>query len=296
MTEKQTTKAGEIEQLGAGTVAFAFGAGRAQQVALTPGTPALAVATAPDHSFALVHSDYKIVDISAYLPALPAPLRKEAEVSLHRPDSFVDYVKAHKDEDTLITADLQAKSLTAIIDYHGKGDRGPRFWEHRAEYAFRHTVEWNRWKDIDGKGMSQVAFARFIEDNIPDIAEPDGARLLEMTQHLNVKKNVNFTSGTRLSNGETQLVYEEAIQESTAKGAFSFPERLVLALEPFEGTRQFAVEARVRYRVSDDKKLVLWVDLLRTHKVIEVAFTEIVEQVQQGLPDVQLVHGCVLED
>ena len=57
--------------------------------------------------------------------------------------------------------------------------------------------------------MTQVDFARFLEENMPDVVEPDSAELLEVALTFEAKKSVEFSSGVRLANGQIQFQYDE---------------------------------------------------------------------------------------
>jgi uncharacterized protein YfdQ (DUF2303 family) len=236
-----------------------------------------------------VRAGYNLVPIAEYLDR---PARVQQTVTLHQPASFSAYVNAFKDADTLITADLQAKSLTAILDYHKAGADEPRWGSHKAVYECRHTVEWNTWMAINKKPFDQADLAQFIEDNLPDIATPAGAVILEMTKTLEVKKNVEFSSAVRLDNGQVQAIYVEDVKGTSEKGSLQLVDRFTLALAPFEGSPKYALEARLRYRLADGQ-LMLWLDLVRPHKVIEDAFTQIVKGIETDVPGVRLVHGKV---
>ena len=98
--------------------------------------------------------------------------------------------------------------MTAVIDYHFEE---PAWCRHRATLAFRPTPEWTTWTGLSGRHLSQVDFAAFIEDNLPDIADPAGADILDVTRSLEAKKSVEFRSSIRLQDGSSQLTYDETV-------------------------------------------------------------------------------------
>jgi len=237
-----------------------------------------------------LRAGYSLQDVEKHLPA---PVRKRGLVTLYQPDSFVAYVNAYADVDSAIFADVQESKLTAVIDYHRAGDGSARWGEFRAIYGPRITSEWKTWTDQNKKELTQVTFAEFLENNLPDIASPDGATLLEIAQNLQIKKDVAFKSSIRLANGETQFTYEERHDDDAAKGEMKLPELVILGLAPYEGLAKREVQARLRYRIRDGGKLVIWFDIVRAHKILEDAFAAIVDRVHKGVGSVRVVHGKV---
>jgi uncharacterized protein YfdQ (DUF2303 family) len=178
--------------------------------------------------------------------------------------------------------------FTAILDYH---DDQPGWCQHRAVYQLPRTPEWNTWTAHNRKSMSQADFAEFIENNTPDIREPDGATLLDMVKTLQAKKAVQFESSVRLDNGQVEFVYVEDIKGTVTKGKVDVPSEFKIGIPPFRGEAPFAITARLRYRIGDDKRLVLWYDLLRPHKVAETVGEEIAERIREAT-GVQMFYGA----
>ena len=135
----------------------------------------------------------------------------------------------------------------------------------------------------DGKTMKQADFAKFIEDNLPDIAEPNGSDLLIISRSLEAKKKVDFESAVRLDNGETQFTYNEEIKGTAGKGTLEIPEIFVLGIPVFHGGDAYKLEARLRYRINDGQ-LLMWFDLLRPERLLEDAFNQVIARVKEQLP------------
>jgi uncharacterized protein YfdQ (DUF2303 family) len=240
-----------------------------------------------------LQAGYQLHDITKFLPTLPAPVDKRGVVTLHTPQAFVTYVDAYRDRDTLVLTDVTAATVKAVIDYHKAGEDGaPRHGKHIASFACRHTKEWATWSAAHKKAMSQVDFAQFLEDNLPDIAAPAGGLLLEMARTIEVKKDVAFASSVRLQDGQQQLTYNENIEGSTSRGSLRLFETITLGIAPFEGSSKYELQARLRFRMNDGK-LSLWFDLVRAHKVLEDAFAEVLAVITAGLPDARIVAGAV---
>lgn len=203
---------------------------------------------------------------------LPAPSRKKGTTVLNDENSFVHVVNDQKNASTRLFSALNPPSFTAVFNADADG---PGWGDHRAAYALPLSPEWKTWAGRDSRQSKQAEFAQFIEGNLPDIIEPVGATVLEVVRTLEAKKKVSFASGIRLSNGEQQLIYEEEIQGSAQKGTLTVPEIFVLAIPVFENGEPWRVEARLRYRIGDDKSLTLWYELVRPHKIIEAAVNEV---------------------
>jgi uncharacterized protein YfdQ (DUF2303 family) len=226
------------------------------------------------------------------------PTHVRGNVHLYHPDSFVEYWKRFAGPASLIFADVQTPALVGILDYHEptdthEGQLGPeaRWGYHRLTFNFRKTKEWKTWEGSNGKQMKQVEFAQFIEDNLPDIFEPAAADMLEMVQHFEAKKSVNFSSGVRLNNGQVQFKYEETIATGAAQqGVFSVPDTFKLAIAPFEGSANYKIDVRFRYRIEREG-LQLRYELVRPHKIIEDAVNTIVTAVQDQLGDKVILSG-----
>ena len=152
----------------------------------------------------------------------------------------------------------------------------------RQIYACPLSPEWQTWRAESGQQMNQEAFAQFIEDNLPDIAIPTAAEMLEISRSLEAKKKVNFASGIRLSNGQNELTYEEEITGTAQKGKLKVPEEFQIGIPVLEGGQRYAVNARLRYRIGDGGKLTMWYELIRPHKILDDAVHAVRLEIEQG--------------
>jgi uncharacterized protein YfdQ (DUF2303 family) len=216
---------------------------------------------------------------------LDTPTRAKGTTKLFDADSFIRFVEPYVsvgDVVKLFYVIDPKPEFVAVLNAALPGR--PDWGDLRAEYAAPLSKEWQAWAAMDGKAMNQQQFALFIERNLLDIAEPSGAEMLELSLNFQAKKNVNFASGTRLSNGQTQLVYEETIQSKAGeKGQLSIPDEIVLLLPVFEGSKMGdRLTAKFRYRI-DGGKLDMWYELVRPHKVLEVATHDLLEQIELGI-------------
>lgn len=208
---------------------------------------------------------------------LQQPVRKRGTITMRDTDSFSRFVKDESVGATRIYGNLINPEFVAVLNDNVDGT-GWR--DYRVVYECPHSVEWKVWKGSSGNKMMQEQFAQFIEDNLPDIANPPAADMLEISRTLEAKKKVNFASGIRLSNGQNELTYEETIQGSAGKGKLVVPEEFTIGIPVLEGGDRYAVEARLRYRIADGGKLSIWYELVRPHKIVEDAVKDVKTKIE----------------
>jgi len=235
----------------------------------------------------LVPNGYRV---EVYPNLREAPVRIEQDISAATAGAFVAYINRFARRSTLVFADPADASFLAILDYHDP-DVLPDWCRHRVTYTCPHSKEWELWSKNSGVIWNQAKFAEFIEDNLPDIVEPAGAEMLEIARTLEARSNVRFKSGIRLDNGETQLVYEEVINDAAgAKGQLKIPQTIKLALRVFQGEDPYAVEARFKYRIKDGV-LLMWYELVRPHRIIEDSFNGILARIREQLGETPVLEA-----
>jgi uncharacterized protein YfdQ (DUF2303 family) len=258
------------------------------QAALEAGMLAGVVRLAGDTPFVLLPGNASVHSLEKLLPH---PTRTAGTVELRDQKSFVAYVADRKTEGTRLYGTHAPKpGFVAVLNDHQAVDAGWR--DDRATFDCPLSREWQTWTAASGKQMTQEDFARFIEDNLPDVAEPPAADMLEISRSLEAKKKVNFASGLRLSNGQHQITYEETIEGTAAKGRLMVPETFALGIAVFEGGDRYRVEARLRYRIADGGKMTMWFDLLRPHKVLEDALSFVWKAIEAEL-GMQVLNGGI---
>lgn len=221
-------------------------------------------------------ADHEVIDLEHFLPS---PRRKNGSITLNDSESFARYVNKHLDDAaTELYADVTKQTIVALLNDHSQDDAG---WaDHRATLYLRRTPQWEIWTRNDGTLLEQVAFAELVEDNLPDIVEPDGATLLEMAQSFQAHTKVQFESARHLQGGERQLIYtEETTASAGTKGDITIPPTFVLGIAPFEVGELYKVTARLRYRITDGR-LRLGFRLDRPEDILRSAFSDVVKDVQ----------------
>jgi uncharacterized protein YfdQ (DUF2303 family) len=224
---------------------------------------------------------------------LPSPARKVGFTSVFDAESFIAVVKSDFDKvHTRLYCSTTNPAFKALFNDHG-ADVAPAGWkDHGVSYACPTSTEWKTWTVHSGKQMNQESFAQFIENNLPDIANPPAAEMLEISRTLEAKKKVNFASGVRLSNGQNELTYEEEISGTAAKGKFKVPEEFTIGIPVLEGGNRYAVTARLRYRIADGGKMTMWFELVRPHKILEDAFNAVRVHIEQAV-GMRAINGAL---
>ncbi|WP_311208777.1 MULTISPECIES: DUF2303 family protein [unclassified Aeromicrobium] len=224
------------------------------------------------------------------------PRRKKGTVHVHDIDGFADYFARHYEPaDAEVWADILQRRITGVLNGHANGAAGAAGWrDHRVVFEAKPTDPWKAWLAVDGKLIPQKEFADFLEDNAQDIRVPDAAVMLEVAQTLEGYTGVEWQSSQRTSNGERKFAYSEtATARAGQTGDLVVPEKLELALRPFEGAGLYKVEARFRYRISNGQ-LTLGVRLDRPDEVLVHAFEDVIVALGTALPDdAQITRGSI---
>lgn len=236
---------------------------------------ALPETAGPTGLYTVLPADYKLESLEDFMPR---PLRVKQEVELHDADSFIAYVQEFGDaEVSRIFFDQEHERFQVIIDYHAANGQ-PAWCDHVAGFNMRRSEEFKAWVAQNKKQMGQLEFARFLEDNLTDIVEPEGATLLEIALTFWAKKDIEFSSGVRLQNGQIQFQYNEVVRGAAQKGTLEMPEQFVLGIPIHVGGPAYRIPVRFRWRLHEGKA-IFWYEIVRPHRYIEDALKEIRERI-----------------
>lgn len=225
--------------------------------------------------FVVIPKDFTTQDIEEYLPK---PTATRATVAAKTVASFIAYVQRFKKPASTIYADLDCTTLKAVIDHY---DEESTSWNnHSVKYACPISKEWKRWCQRSEHRFNQTELAEFLEDNVEFIIDPNGSDLLSMVNNFKVIRQATFGSKVNVSSGEIKFEF----QDETQKGSVKVPEVITLALAPFHNGTPYKVKARFFYRVKEGA-LTLWYKLIDPEKIIEDAFKDVCDQVQEALPE-----------
>jgi uncharacterized protein YfdQ (DUF2303 family) len=219
----------------------------------------------------------------------PTPTRPAGTVKLRDADSFVRYYERMAAfaratmHVPLIYATIDPPVFVAVFNEHTELNAGtqPGYRDWRAVFEVPKSREWLIWTAHSGRAMSQLAFAEFLENNLPDIVSPPGADLLEMTLKFEATRSMKFRSERRLQDGSVNFVFVDEDNGRDA-GQVAVPREIQLYIPVFENeANRHMISARLKYRI-DDGKLALWYELVRPHEFIEHAFRRVWETIEHA--------------
>ncbi|WP_244807953.1 YfdQ family protein [Caballeronia zhejiangensis] len=213
-----------------------------------------------------------------------SPARAAGTVKLRDAASFIEYFNRQKRPESLIYASLDPARILGVIDDHRAYGSlqdehdGANWRAYRVEFPVPASREWKTWTGKDRQAMSQLELAELIEDNLPDIVSPDGSTMLSVALNFEASKEGNFVSAARLQDGSTNFVWKEDVNATGNK--IAMPSQITLSIPVFENGAPYSIDARIKYRIKDGM-LKIWYELIRPHKVLEVAFRAIWTQIEE---------------
>jgi uncharacterized protein YfdQ (DUF2303 family) len=225
------------------------------------------------------------LDTDEYAARRPRPRRKKGTIVVRDVASFAQYHAKHADGDTEIWADLDHGTITAVLNAHQTSGDAPRWEDHRLVLKLTPTEPWKRWTANDRRMLPQLAFAEFLEDNLPDIASDPvpAAQMLEIATTFQAKTRVSYSSGTVLASGAISLKYEETTDASGgAKGDMVVPKVFAVGLAPFDDVEPYRIEARLRHRIESSSLKLCYI-LDRPEDVVRDAVKTVVAKVEEQI-------------
>lgn len=200
------------------------------------------------------------------------PKTIEQSVTLQNADALKQYLNRFKGENSVMFADIASSRIVGALDYHGPAQGA--LVKHKATLDLPYSEEWKIWSAIDNKLMPQLEFARFIEENAPDVKSPDAATLLEAARDLQARRNVNFIQAVRTDSDNENFEFTDNTEARTKDG-LELPTKFVLSIPVYFGDPDVEVHAFLRWKL-DDAKLMLGIKLHRAEHVRQAAFKLIV--------------------
>lgn len=205
-------------------------------------------------------------------------------------ESFIDYVNRFADEHSTVFVNTETGHFVAVLDFHETASI-PAHKHHLVTYTCPETKEWSSWLRNNNTKMEQEEFALFIEDNLNEILEPNGAQMLEIAASLKASNNVEFQSNVSLDNGQVQFQYKENINgQAGLTGQLEIPQKIKLAIRPFLNGAPYELEARFRYRVRQGG-LMMWYTLIRPHLVKDDAVSGLLKTVREKLKAAKVIEA-----
>lgn len=132
--------------------------------------------------------------------------------------------------------------------------------------------------------------AEHIETSLLEIISPTAADMLELAQSFHATKSAIFKSDQRLATGQVQVRYEETIAAQAGRNQdMEIPAIFILSLAPFEGSPEYELTARLRFRLADGS-LRIGYQLDRPDELIRVAFGDILASIEAET-SITAMHG-----
>jgi len=193
-------------------------------------------------------------------------------VTLQNAVALIEYLNRFKSDESVLFADVAESRIVAAIDYHAKDKAA--LVDHKATLALPFSEEWKIWGGINGQLKPQLEFARFVEENAPDIKSPDAGSLLEAVRDLQARRSVNFIQAVRTASDNESFEFNDNTEART-KGDLELPTKFVLSIPVYFGDPDVEMHAFLRWKLEDGK-LLLGVKLHRAEHVRQAAFNMIV--------------------
>lgn len=193
-------------------------------------------------------------------------------VTLQNADALKGYLNRFKTDTSMMFADVSASRIVGAIDYHGPAKAA--LVSHKAMLDLPHSEEWKTWTGINGQLKPQLEFARFVEENAPDIKAPDAASLLEAVRDLQARRNVNFIQAVRTDSDNESFEFTDNTEART-KADLELPTKFLLSIPVYFGDADVEVPAFLRWKL-DEGKLMLGIKLHRSEHIRQAAFNLIV--------------------
>jgi uncharacterized protein YfdQ (DUF2303 family) len=238
------------------------------------------VTSADGRQFLIVPKDYEAKDVSdahGLKPGLPKYISQRIE--MHALDALIEYVNDYKTPNTLLLADMHANVIMALIDYHGTDGKAANV-AHVATMKLPFSEEWTLWTKVDGNLVDQLSFARFIEENHPDVVAPNAGELIDAARDLHAARNIKFTKVVRTDSDNENFTAEDTtslVSRRTGKPSegLELPREFTLSIPIYFGESPIELKAYLRWKVADDG-MKLGTKLWRPEHVRQAEFKRIV--------------------
>jgi uncharacterized protein YfdQ (DUF2303 family) len=246
-------------------------------------------------------------------PKPQAPERRKGKITVHDLASFITATNRDKRTDSVIFADVPAKRLVAVLDFHGPADSAPRFGEDRIEYGFKLSQQLSAWLQAANGLMDQRTFSRLIDDRLGDIGDPDAvvpgsladdfakrrgimfpriSDLIVFTRTISTKSVTDSEERLDENTGDVSIQFKKKNDVKTADGQpVPVPAAFLLSIPVLNGigATVFTFAVRLRFDIQEKTGIQWRIEINALDKYIEAAVKEALETVRKPAPD-----GCGL--
>ena len=226
---------------------------------------------------------------------LPHPRRTVATATLSEAESFIEYVKRHSTNATVVWAEFNPQTFhlkfSAVLDEHAPGTPGWR--KHCAIYQPAMSAEWATWIGNNQKPKSQIEFAEFLERHELDIATQEGyptsLQMLQMATDFEANSEKRMKSLVRLQGGGVRMDYVDDDNPETLAQMKVF-EKFQIGIPIFWAGSGYRIDARLKYR-HNAGKVSFWYELIRPDVRHEAAAKELIGRVREGIAPAPMLMG-----
>lgn len=209
------------------------------------------------------------------------PIRVEYNLNLYTVADFLAYVEKHRiGSETVnpwnphIFLCRDSLMATCVFDHH-EADLAAR-----RKATCNHQLVWSKeiepWRAIEGKGLSQIAFAEFIQDHELEFLKPLSSEMLTMASQFEATSSARFSSKHNLTTGEIDLSYKLENQE---QGTVKVPDVFTIGVPVFKGGPVYELAVRLRYRVRDNA-VTFSFKFKNLDRVVDDAWKAVVTQIR----------------
>lgn len=209
--------------------------------------------------------------------------------TLQSAQSLGDYLALFKSASSVLFADIARNQIVGALDYHAPDK--PELVAHKATLTLPFSVEWKLWTEIDGKLMSQLEFARFLDENSADISSPRGADLVEIVKDLIAVESSNTKANVRINSDNVDFSFTASTDaRSGTGGQLEIPKEFELHIPVYFGEQPVPMVARLRWVNNEGVKF--GVMLMRKEQVRQDEFKRVVGQVSETA-DLPVFYGAL---
>lgn len=202
--------------------------------------------------------------------------------TLQTADSLITYVERFKTTNTVLFADIDADTIVAAIDYHGQTEAD--LIAHRAVLTLPRSLPWQKWDEIDGQMLSQLEFARFIDEYTTHFISPKPADLLELVNNIQAIEKIDFRAKTKINsdNVDFDLTATTEAFANVQGEKLSIPTHFIISIPVYFGEEKRNLDVRLRWRKSQSDGLSLGVTILNKEETRQEEFKAVVGKVAAG--------------
>lgn len=258
-------------------------AGQIAALALASAGGVLTIPGPDGRTFAAVPRDIELREITS--PNGGKTLKPDTikqTPALQTAESLITYVERFKTGNTVLFADIDDDRIVAAIDYHGQTDAD--LVAHRAVMTLPRSLAWQKWDEIDGQLLSQLEFARFIDEFQGDFISPKPSDLLELVNNIQAIEKVDFRAKTRINsdNVDFDLTASTEAFANVQGEKLTLPTHFVISIPVYFGEEKRELDVRLRWRKSQSDGLSLGVSILNKEEKRQDEFKAVVERVAGG--------------